>query len=147
MCDAGCWKCTSQKCDATCIAAGDPHYTTYDGLRFSYQGNCKYVLSQTKDQKFRVIAENVPCGTSGVTCTKNVFIYYDDLLISLMRGKEIQVGGVDIKNLEQGARVFGDVKIMSAGLFNIVTSPNFLIKWDGGKIEILWNLILFSFSC
>ena len=50
-----------------------------------------------------------------------------------MRGKDIQVGGVDIKNIEQGARVFGDVKIMSAGLFNIISSSNFLIKWDGGK--------------
>lgn len=75
-CDNGNWRCSQEKCDGVCIAQGDPHFTTFDGHRFSYQGNCKYVLAQTTDQKFRVVSENIPCGTSGVTCTKNIFIQY-----------------------------------------------------------------------
>lgn len=50
-----------------------------------------------------------------------------------MRGRPIEVNGLELLNLEQGARVFGDVKIMIAGLYTIVNSTDFLIKWDMGK--------------
>jgi hypothetical protein len=83
VCQGGHWSCSSQKCDGVCVAAGDPHYTTYDGLRFSYQGNCKYILTQTQDEKFRVVVENVKCGSTGVTCTKNIFIRTHGKLIYL----------------------------------------------------------------
>ena len=81
-----------------------------------------------------MIAENVPCGSTGVTCTKNIFIHYKDMTINLMRGRDIQVGDNEIRDLEKGSRVFGDVTLMSAGLFQIISSPNFIIKWDGGKL-------------
>ena len=51
-----------------------------------------------------------------------------------MRGKNIEVNSYELKNLHQGARVFGNVNIMRAGLYSIVNATDFLIKWDGGKL-------------
>ena len=129
-CSAGAWTCIDRKCDATCSASGDPHYSTFDGLRYSYQGNCKYVLTQTKDGSFRVITENVQCGTSGVTCAKNIIIKYKSLTVSLMRGRDPLVNDVEITDLVLGQRVFGDITIMKSGLFVYMNSSDFTIKWD-----------------
>ncbi|CAF2003035.1 unnamed protein product [Rotaria magnacalcarata] len=129
-CAGASWSCVERRCDATCSGTGDPHYSTFDGLRYSYQGNCKYILTQTKDRAFRVITENVQCGTSGVTCAKNIVIKYNSITISLMRGREPLVNDVEIKDLTLGRRVFGDVTLMKSGLFVFVNSSNFMIRWD-----------------
>lgn len=61
-----------------------------------------------------------------------------------MRGRNIEVNGVELANLEQGARVFGDVHIMVAGLYHVVNSTDFLIKWDGGKKSFMFKYINLS---
>ena len=131
QCNYGEWSCTKKACNAVCVAAGDPHYTTFDGFRFSYQGNCKYIMAQTTSQNFRVISENVPCGTSGNTCAKNIYIYYNSLSITLVRGRVIEVNGQMIENIEQGAQTFGDVTLKEVGGYYVVNSTEFMIKWDG----------------
>jgi hypothetical protein len=52
-----------------------------------------------------------------------------------MKGKNIEVNGIEITDIEYGAQLFGNVKIMSAGFYYIVNSTDFLIKWDGGKFK------------
>lgn len=129
-CSGAIWSCIERQCDATCSASGDPHYSTFDGLHYSYQGMCKYVLTQTKDKSFRVITENVQCGTSGVTCAKNIVIKYNSLIISLTRGRDPMVNDIEITDLLLGRRVFDEVTLMKSGLFIFISSPDFTIKWD-----------------
>lgn len=49
-----------------------------------------------------------------------------------MKGKNIEVNGIELKDIEFGAKIFGNIKIMSAGFYYLINSTDFLIKWDGG---------------
>lgn len=95
------WDCTplaNGKCNGLCAATGDPHYKTFDGVAFTYQGSCDYILARSvKQPSFSVSTTNVPCGTTGVTCTKSLRITAGSLSIALVQGMKPTVNGQPIK--------------------------------------------------
>ncbi|CAF1170552.1 unnamed protein product, partial [Didymodactylos carnosus] len=129
-CVGGTWICTKNQCDGTCIASGDPHYTTFDGFRYAYQGNCQYYLAKEINNLFSVLAENVPCGTTGVTCTKSIIIDYKGASIDLVRGRNVMFNGIELETYTTVPQKFGDVSVFVSGVFVVISSPDFLIKWD-----------------
>ena len=43
----GLWTCQEKvDCVGRCVVSGDPHYRTFDGLHYTYIGQCDYVLVQ-----------------------------------------------------------------------------------------------------
>ncbi|KAL8169992.1 UNVERIFIED_CONTAM: Mucin-2 [Gekko kuhli] len=80
-CQNGNWACTQYVCYGTCIIYGSGHYITFDGKYYDFDGNCEYVASQDycgperHDGSFSIITENVPCGTTGVTCSKSIKVF------------------------------------------------------------------------
>lgn len=59
-CESGKWSCVNAGCSARCEALGDPHYKTFDGMRFDFMGKCSYYLLRAKNG-VDVIAENGDC--------------------------------------------------------------------------------------
>lgn len=83
------WHCSQASCAGVCVATGDPHYVTFDGRYYSFLGDCQYVLVRETSGLFSVTAENVPCGSTGVTCTKSVTLSLGNTVIHLLRGRTV----------------------------------------------------------
>ena len=72
----------------------------------------------------------MPCGTTGATCAKNIFIKTNSINIALKRGLSPTVNDSQITDLVLGSRVFGDVTLMKSGLYVFIITHDFTIKWD-----------------
>lgn len=113
---------------AVCRASGDPHYTTFDGVSFSFQGVCSYILTRAKDKSFQVITENVKCGSTDVSCTKSIQITIKGQEINLVRGKDDVNTTGDIYQLS-------NIVITKQSFWTSIHAPseNITILWDGGQ--------------
>ncbi|XP_037550324.1 SCO-spondin-like [Nematolebias whitei] len=125
------WHCTQSICAGVCVATGDPHYVTYDGRIYSFLGDCQYVLTRETSGLFSVTAENVPCGSTGVTCTKSVTLSLGKTVIHLLRGKAVTVNGMPI-TLPKSYSGSG-LSVERVGLFVVLSSRlGITVLWDGG---------------
>ncbi|KAI8495841.1 hypothetical protein Bbelb_262570 [Branchiostoma belcheri] len=122
------WTCETNECPGVCSSYGDPHYKTFDGKEYDYQGECEYVLVRSKDSnahQFSITTENIPCGTSGVTCTKSVTVSVGVgkkiRRITLVRGKPIVA--------DRGSGFY----VRTAGMFLfLATEFGLSVQWDKG---------------
>ncbi|XP_021374155.1 SCO-spondin-like [Mizuhopecten yessoensis] len=130
VCTSTKWVCENKDCPAVCSAYGDSHYHTFDGKTYEFQGNCDYVLAKaTPDNpnQFQITTENIPCGTSGVTCTKSITFEVgvpgslNFFRIQLIRGKPVYV---------ESTSPFHKQEI---GNFVIITTDSGItLTWDKG---------------
>ncbi|XP_039747124.1 hemocytin isoform X2 [Pararge aegeria] len=145
-CEMGEWVCTQVPCGARCGAVGDPHYTTFDGLRYNFMGHCTYTLLKTEN--ITIDAENVACsgaiteamnlspyhGEGKPSCTKAVYIQHFGANINLKQGGFILVNGKEVTALP--AKV-GDIKIRAASsLFIMIQMPGKVSLWWDGNTRV-----------
>ncbi|XP_005404818.1 PREDICTED: SCO-spondin [Chinchilla lanigera] len=125
------WHCTGQWCSGRCQASGAPHYVTFDGLSLTFPGACEYLLVREAGGRFSVSAQNLPCGASGLTCTKALTVRLDSTVVHMLRGRAVTVNGVTIRP----PKVYTGpgLSLRHAGLFLLLTTRLGLsLLWDGG---------------
>ncbi|XP_063800257.1 mucin-5B-like [Pseudophryne corroboree] len=123
------WQCTRKQCLGTCSIYGDGHYTTFDNKHFTFSGSCEYTLVQDNcghdggQNTFRVITENVPCGTTGTTCSKNIKFF--------IKGYELRLNNEKIEVVKRDDNSTIPYEVMHRGMYLVINSENkIIIMWD-----------------
>uniref|UniRef100_A0A8V0ZYR2 Mucin 2, oligomeric mucus/gel-forming n=1 Tax=Gallus gallus TaxID=9031 RepID=A0A8V0ZYR2_CHICK len=128
-CQKGIWSCTKNVCYGTCMIYGSGHYITFDGKFYDFDGSCEYVATQdycgdkNSGGSFSIITENVPCGTTGVTCSK---------AIKMFIGKtELKLENKDYKEIQRDVGDDVHYQNKTVGLYLVIEASNgVMLIWD-----------------
>ncbi|XP_071318951.1 alpha-tectorin-like isoform X2 [Trachinotus anak] len=118
----------------TCTISGDPHYYTFDGKLFHFQGTCTYILSEQCRLDlpyYRVEGKNEHRGSTHVSWTRLVKVYVYNETIELVKGRrgEAKVNGnfaatpFSLRN--------GTIQVYESG-FSVIVSTDFglVVSYD-----------------
>ncbi|XP_076847022.1 mucin-2-like isoform X2 [Brachyhypopomus gauderio] len=130
------WDCTHKECSDTCTIYGDGHITSFDGRRYSFNGDCEYMLVQdycgsNLKGSFRIIAENVPSGTTGTT-SKSLKLYLGNQELHLL-DEDIKV--INYQNYSEIPH-----HIHYVGIYLVIEAKNGLVLFWDKKTSVMIKL-------
>ncbi|KAI9561548.1 hypothetical protein GHT06_012507 [Daphnia sinensis] len=123
-----CPKCVED--DAVCTVFGDPHYRTFDGRVFNFQGACKYLLtSDCRNDSFSVRVTNDARSSRSFSWTKTVTLTIEDLKVTLGQNMKVKVNH---KRVSLPFVSLGVLSVVQEG-YSVVVRTNLGVKllWDG----------------
>ena len=116
--------------EAVCAVFGDPHYRTFDGHIYNFQGACQYTLAQDCDgRNFSIRVRNAPRLTNDFAWTKSVSVFISDWRISLQQKLKVKIGGRRVKLPYEQEGLFAVIR----GGHTVTLKTTFGVKviWDG----------------
>ena len=124
-----CPKCEYK--EGVCTVFGDPHYKTFDGQVFNFQGSCKYLLAQDCDTNeaykssdnssaFSIRITNDARASSAFSWTRTITIRLNGIKVSLLQKLKVKING---KRVPLPYIKLGSLSIMKDG-YRVVVRTN-----------------------
>ncbi|KAK7111798.1 hypothetical protein V1264_011373 [Littorina saxatilis] len=125
--DACCPKCVEH--DAVCTVFGDPHYRTFDGRMFNFQGGCKYLLVRDCHRHtFTIKVRNGVRFNSGFAWTQMLAVFIGNSRISLLQNLRVKVNRKRVS-----------LPFVKAGSFSIRRTGNSVRLRTQLGVDVVWD--------
>ena len=133
--------------EGVCTVFGDPHYKTFDGKIFNFQGSCKYLLTRDcspaglTNQSFSIRITNDARDTLAFSWLRTVTVRLGSTKVSLLQKMRVKVDG---KKVTLPYIKLGVLSVMKDGY-------RVILRTNEGKISVLLltlsKVVLLSSHC